>query len=147
MKLMLGDCLKRMREISDQSVDLVLDRVALEAAWEEAGAALLEHAPDIGPIARTAIMQVVCEAAIPAYITNISGKDKVADLVRDAFYEGCRDMKAWNGVLGPMNEDEVFAAWMESESRKALNGSASHMDGSAVADAEGPGSIPGAGNQ
>jgi hypothetical protein len=121
-----------------------LDRAALEAAWKEAGAALLGHAPDIGPIPRAAIMQVVAEAAITAYVTNL--EDKKADMVRDAFYEGCRDMQSWNGTLGPMSEDEVFSAWMESESRKSLYKSASHMAGSASASAEGPGSIPGAGN-
>jgi hypothetical protein len=46
--------------------------------------------------------------------------EKISDLVRDAFYEGCRDMQSWNGTLGPMSEDEIFAAWTESESRKQL---------------------------
>jgi hypothetical protein len=41
---------------------------AMEAAWLAGGIALHEHAPDLGMIARTAIVQVVCEAAIPAYV-------------------------------------------------------------------------------
>jgi hypothetical protein len=41
---------------------------AMEAAWLAGGIALHEHAPDLGMITRTAIVQVVCEAAIPAYV-------------------------------------------------------------------------------
>lgn len=44
--------------------------------------------------------------------------DKLADLVRDAFYEGCETMQSWNGVLGPMSQQELHTAWIESESRK-----------------------------
>jgi hypothetical protein len=75
--------------------------------------------------------------------------EKIADLVRDAFYEGCRDMQSWNGTLGPMSEEEVFCAWMESESRKSVEGfmSASHIAGSAADKSEGPGSTPGAGSK
>lgn len=46
--------------------------------------------------------------------------EKVADLVRDAFYDGCETMQTWNGTLGPMSQDELFAAWMASEARKQL---------------------------
>lgn len=46
--------------------------------------------------------------------------EKVGDLVRDAFYEACETMQSWNGLLGPMSQDEIFAAWMESEARKQL---------------------------
>lgn len=46
--------------------------------------------------------------------------EKVADLVRDAFYEACETMQTWNGTLGPMSQDELFAAWMESEARRQL---------------------------
>lgn len=46
--------------------------------------------------------------------------EKVEDLVRDAFYEGCRDMQSWNGTLGPMSEDEVWTAWQESNSLRQL---------------------------
>ncbi len=41
---------------------------AMEAAWLAGGVALHEHAPDLGMITRTAIVHVVCEAAIPAYV-------------------------------------------------------------------------------
>lgn len=46
--------------------------------------------------------------------------EKVGDLVRDAFYEACEAMQTWNGVLGPMSQDELFAAWMSSEARRQL---------------------------
>jgi len=46
--------------------------------------------------------------------------ERVGDLVRDAFYEACETMQTWNGALGPMSQDELLAAWMESESRKQL---------------------------
>ena len=50
----------------------------------------------------------------------IDMSEKVGDLVRDAFYEACETMQTWNGTLGPMSQDELFAAWMESEARKQL---------------------------
>lgn len=46
--------------------------------------------------------------------------EKVGDLVRDAFYEACEAMQTWNGVLGPMSQDELFAAWMDSKARAQL---------------------------
>ena len=49
-----------------------LDRNGQEAAWRAASEALKEHAPDMGIIARTAIMQVVVQAAIPAYLAALS---------------------------------------------------------------------------
>jgi len=57
----------------------------------------------------------------PTEVEPVDGlAEKVGDLVRDAFYEACEAMQTWNGVLGPMSQDEMFAAWMESKSRAQL---------------------------
>ena len=53
-----------------------LDRRALEAAWLAGDRALAEFAPEFGKITRTALMQTVVDAAIPAYLTALSTRTK-----------------------------------------------------------------------
>lgn len=62
------------------------------------------------------------EDAVYAALRDSKGPsaEKVGDLVRDAFYEACEAMQTWNGVLGPMSQDEMFVAWMESKARAQL---------------------------
>ncbi len=66
-----------MRSMSE----VQLDRVALEAAWMKANEALRGHAPELGPISRTAMMQVVVQAAIPAYLAALASPPKAGDPV------------------------------------------------------------------
>jgi hypothetical protein len=53
-------------------------------------------------------------------ISDLKVSEKVADLVRDAFYDGCEASQLFTAPRTRMREDELFAAWMESESRKQL---------------------------
>jgi hypothetical protein len=53
-------------------------------------------------------------------ISDIKVSEKIADLVRDAFYDGCEASQLFTAPRTRMREDELFAAWMESESRKQL---------------------------
>lgn len=60
-------------EMVERGLDPVsgLNRRAQEAAWDAASKALLKHAPEMGPLQRTAIMLLVSQAAITAYVAAL----------------------------------------------------------------------------
>lgn len=48
-------------------------------------------------------------------------REKLADLVKDAFWEGAEDSNRWNSTMGPMSQSEMHQSWMESDGKSQMD--------------------------
>lgn len=116
-----------------------LDPKALEAAWREASIALRDHVGnDMGPIQRTALMQVVVAAAIPAYLSQSlrsgnGGEVRVKALEWSSTIEGAEFAGGlYSEAQSPLG---VYMAWGSGMWRGPSSGASKHVGDIATAKA------------